>query len=350
MAKVKPEVTIVGGGLAGLSLGVALLQRGLAVRLFEATSYPRHRVCGEFIRGVSEQTLRYLGVWDVLPAFHWQQSLRWFRGDALVFEGDLPSSALGLSRYVLDEALARAFVELGGVLKTGQRVNYGGEGVIGASGRRRDRTSPWVGLKLHARGLDLSADLEMHSGSTGAGYVGLAEVENGWVNVSGLFEKSALRLSSGAPGKLPPLQKMVTSMRRLGLDDLASRVSQAEFREGSLTGVEGVQFGWVDPDSNYWSLGDAVSMIPPFTGNGMSIAFESAALAVEPLLHWSDGALSWEEALRIYQQRCERCFKPRVVLANGLHPLLTEKSFAPWLDPWLGSSLSPLPWLAEVIR
>ena len=57
---------IAGGGLAGLSLGVALARRGVAVELHEALTYPRHRVCGEFISGVKRETLDRLGIGHLL--------------------------------------------------------------------------------------------------------------------------------------------------------------------------------------------------------------------------------------------------------------------------------------------
>ena len=50
-------LTIVGGGLAGLTLGIALRQRGVPVTIWEAGHYPRHRVCGEFICGRGRETL-----------------------------------------------------------------------------------------------------------------------------------------------------------------------------------------------------------------------------------------------------------------------------------------------------
>jgi 2-polyprenyl-6-methoxyphenol hydroxylase-like FAD-dependent oxidoreductase len=50
MSAPKP-IQIVGGGLAGLTLGIALRKKEIPVTLFEAGNYPRHRVCGEFISG-----------------------------------------------------------------------------------------------------------------------------------------------------------------------------------------------------------------------------------------------------------------------------------------------------------
>ena len=56
------QITIVGGGLAGLTLGIGLLQRGVPVTVWEAGRYPRHRVCGEFISGRGSASLARLGL------------------------------------------------------------------------------------------------------------------------------------------------------------------------------------------------------------------------------------------------------------------------------------------------
>ena len=59
-------ITIVGGGLAGLTLGIGLRQRGVPATLWEAGHYPRHRVCGEFISGRGQETLARLGLRELL--------------------------------------------------------------------------------------------------------------------------------------------------------------------------------------------------------------------------------------------------------------------------------------------
>ena len=55
-------VTIVGGGLAGVTLGIGLRQRGVRVTLWEAGHIPRHRVCGELISGRGLETLDRLAL------------------------------------------------------------------------------------------------------------------------------------------------------------------------------------------------------------------------------------------------------------------------------------------------
>jgi 2-polyprenyl-6-methoxyphenol hydroxylase-like FAD-dependent oxidoreductase len=59
-------ITIIGGGLAGLTLGIGLRQCDVPVIIQEAGEYPRHRVCGEFISGSGQTALERLGL---LPHF-----------------------------------------------------------------------------------------------------------------------------------------------------------------------------------------------------------------------------------------------------------------------------------------
>jgi hypothetical protein len=55
-------------------------------------------------------------------------------------------------------------------------------------------------------------------------------------------------------------------------------------------------------------VGDALTMIPPVTANGMSMAFESAAWVVEPLAACSRGERTWEESRIAIARRCDAGF------------------------------------------
>jgi 2-polyprenyl-6-methoxyphenol hydroxylase-like FAD-dependent oxidoreductase len=74
------------------------------------------------------------------------------------------------------------------------------------------------------------------------------------------------------------------------------------------------------------SLGDAHSIIPPFTGNGMSMALEAAALAIKPLHRYAHGEITWESACEQVLHTARRAFTQRLSLAGTCQDLL----LAPW--------------------
>src|SRR6266542_5698304 len=99
-------IEIIGGGLAGLSLGLALRRANIAVSLTEAGTYPRHRVCGEFITGLSAATRARLGLEPLLADGVLNRDVAWFSRDRTVRHHRLPNPATSLSRYILDARLA----------------------------------------------------------------------------------------------------------------------------------------------------------------------------------------------------------------------------------------------------
>lgn len=309
------EITIAGGGLAGLSLAVALRGRGVPVTVLEAGRYPRHRVCGEFISGVSNETLEFLGIRDLFGDARRHRTLCWQEGGHLIHRDVLPEPALGISRYVLDERLRRRFEELGGVLQTGVRARpVAVEGLVWAAGRR-PRTGPWIGLKAHVRGLPMSADLEMHAGRNG--YAGLAGVEDGWVNVCGLFRIDP-NLAATGEALLPAY------LESGGNERLAAMLRQAEWRQDSFSAVAGFELGKQPVLPGLPCMGDAESMIPPFTGNGMSMAFQSAECACGPIISWASGDLAWQAAVNTLRGSLARRFRRRLAVARVLHRVLFD--------------------------
>jgi menaquinone-9 beta-reductase len=308
-------VTIAGGGLAGLTLGIGLRQAGVPVMVWEAGHYPRHRVCGEFISGRGRASLTRLGLLGGLQEAGTGSatSAAFFAGPARVAAWPLPETALCISRFVLDEWLAREFQRLGGELRLGAR--WRGEfaaGVVCASGRRAEPvTDGWrlFGLKVHARDVATEADLEMHF--VPAGYVGLCRLAGGEVNICGLFRSQAT---------VPDLaQRWRDWLRGPESSVLRSRLAAARFDEDSFCSVAGLCLRpQCATQRQECRVGDALTMIPPVTGNGMSMAFESAELAVAPLTKFSRGDLSWAEARQEMAVHFDQRFASRLHWAARL--------------------------------
>lgn len=308
-------LTVAGGGLAGLSLGIALRACGVPVRVVEAGSYPRHRVCGEFISGIADAELDALGMRDLFAAAPRHTTTAWFDGGRPMWSRALPAPAYGLSRYFLDAALAARFAALGGDLQCGKRFeSENAEGIVWASGRAKQQ-SEWLGLKAHFDGLALAADLEIHLKD--GGYIGLTGVENGRTNVCGLF-----RRRDAVNGSHP----LIAATRDAGFMRLADRLSDASAVDGSLKGVSHFSLGWQrESNDGRVSIGDSAAMIPPFTGNGMTMAFQSALAAAEPLARWSAGAIEWENAATEIQRDHRRLFARRLRWARLMQSLLMHR-------------------------
>jgi 2-polyprenyl-6-methoxyphenol hydroxylase-like FAD-dependent oxidoreductase len=210
------------------------------------------------------------------------------------------------------------FHRLGGELREDQRWRDEafGEGVVRATGRRaqtQENGAHWFGLKIHARNVPLTADLEMHVSPRG--YVGLCRVDHGVVNVCGLFRRKANE--ENVP------QNSCNWLRGPAGSPLNQRLAAAKFEENSFCAVAGISLHPQRATARAeCCIGDSITMIPPVTGNGMSMAFESAEMAVEPLAAWSSGEISWEEGRQTIARRCDAAFARRLAWAQWLQRMM----------------------------
>jgi menaquinone-9 beta-reductase len=303
-----------------LTLGIGLRQKSIPTVIYEAGYYPRHRVCGEFISGKGQGTLERLGLNEPLveagaiPA----RTTAFFSPRASSAVRELSDPAWSISRFALDDMLAKRFRALGGELHENERWRGTefSEGMLRASGRRVQSVVNgwrWFGLKVHARNVNLTADLEMHLSPTG--YMGMSWLKNGEVNICGLFRRPV------NAGDAPlPWQEI---MRGSPGSPRYQRLREAVFDENSFCSVAGLSLA---PQralaSNECCIGDAITMIPPITGNGMSMAFESAELAIDPLVKYSDGNSSWSEAQQTIARCCDEAFSARLAWAGRLQRLM----------------------------
>jgi 2-polyprenyl-6-methoxyphenol hydroxylase-like FAD-dependent oxidoreductase len=273
------HITIVGGGLAGLTLGIGLRQRGIPASVWEAGHYPRHRVCGEFISGRGQDVLARLGLVERFRqagSVH-ARTAAFYLGRAGSPARPLSTPALCLSRFAMDALLADHFRELGGELHENARWREGdfGEGIVRANGRRLQPPGEggfWFGLKVHARHVPLAADLEVHGSQTG--YVGFCRLKDGEVNVCGLFRRSASKPDAPRP--------WTDVLRGQPGSPLWERLPGAVLDRDSFCSVAGLSLRACRAASQCeCCIGDALTMIPPVTGNGMSMAFEAAEMAMD---------------------------------------------------------------------
>lgn len=316
-------IEIVGGGLAGLSLGLALRRAGVPVTVHEAGRYPRHRVCGEFIAGLRHPTVDCLGLESILADGLRHVDVAWMFGSGAPRFQRLPRPALALSRRSLDARLAEQFVAAGGELRTGSRLDTAtpAAGRVVATGRPRSGQPTWLGLKAHWGPLPLTRALEMHVGRHG--YVGLTRIAEG-VNVCGLFRRRPLS------GRGPAL--LVDYVRAAGLPVLAGRLAAAAADEESFCAVAALDFGRRAAPRSGIHLGDAGATIAPFTGNGMAMAFQSAEAALPALLAYARGRIEWREAERTVAGTLRRHFRLRLVSAGLLHPFLLQPRRRRWFE------------------
>lgn len=340
MSPVKP-ITIIGGGLAGLTLGIGLRQRGIPVAIWEAGRYPRHRVCGEFISGNGQAVLERLGLFA-----DFKQAGAIYARTSVFINGknrspvrQLPAPALCLSRHTMDALLAETFQQLGGKLILNTRWTSGecGEGVVRAVGRQTqsmENGRRWFGMKAHvsrSSPVKLEADLEMHLSPDG--YVGVNRINNGEVNVCGLFR--------ARPGNRQPESKQEWLRGEAG-SVLRERLNSARFEPDSFCSVAGLSLKpQCAATKKECCIGDALTMTPPVTGNGMSMAFESAEMAVEPLAAYSRGEMNWMQARGQIARRCDTAFSRRLAWARFLQWMMVS----PALQGGFGGILLRADWL-----
>jgi flavin-dependent dehydrogenase len=97
-----------GGGPAGSAAAIAALSETNSVHIVEKSSFPRHKVCGEFLSPEIAEVLESLGIWqDFLRLRPAQIKRTILHFGSRTSESQLPESGFGLSRYELTVCFLR---------------------------------------------------------------------------------------------------------------------------------------------------------------------------------------------------------------------------------------------------
>ncbi len=306
---------IIGGGLAGSAAAIHLARAGHPATLIEQHPAPRHKVCGDFLSAEGLDSLRTLGLDPLSLGAVPLATLRLASGRRLT-EAPLPFPAASLTRFALDEALLQhAAAHPSVTLVRGQRVellspNPAGQpwhlrladgtelladNVLLASGKHDLRGHPrppgrhntLVAFKLYLR---LSPQQQGALGSAieltlfPHGYAGLQPVEpdafGPRANLCLVVEQAHLRSTGNTwPSLLTELLVVAPHLQ--------TRLAHAEALVPKPLALSNIPYGLLRSTSGeaaLWPLGDQAVVIPSLTGDGMSLALHTAALAAHHLL------------------------------------------------------------------
>lgn len=254
-----PEIEIAGGGPAGAAAALAALAEGSAVRVFEKSQFPRHKVCGEFL------SPEILGVFDRLGVSEDFLALRPSRiHRARLHFGRrakswvLAEPAYGLSRSALDHLLLSIAEKRGAEVRRAAAPERSGDALrIAASGRRSaaEKGSRLFGFKAHFRGpCDDGVDLVFFNRC----YAGVSAVEDGVVNICGLAPEAVLGAHGFDPDRLIAASPVLNERAR-GLSRTINWL---------ITGPVVFRDAFDQPGGVYLA-GDALGFVDPFTGSGI---------------------------------------------------------------------------------
>lgn len=379
------EVVIAGAGLAGGSLALRLASRGVRVALVDAATFPRPKLCGEYLSPEGVLALERLGLaddWSRLGGHPIRQvRLSTPRGRELVAQVVGPDGVpgLGLSREALDTLLVERAVARGATLLSGHRVlgpwideasgrvvgvrarptgslaerlvrapvvvaaDGRGSALVRQTGtvRPRSRLSlrPGLfGLKRHLRVLDPATTepaglVGLHL--TAGGYGGTCQIEQGLTNLCALLPESALQAARG------DLDRVCATA--LAANPVLARLLAASEPAGPWKTVAGVRVEIATPGrAGILYAGDCQGTVDPLGGQGMTMALlGSEPLAAAILAALTSGAEGVTPGTQQAVQRSwRRRFDRRVNLCRLYHHLLVRPglidlaSLTPGLARW----------------
>jgi len=342
------DVAIVGGGPAGAALAARLADAGVEVVVLERSPAWRWRAGGVFSSPAAMAALRRVGVTDAtlgaaarpIPAMRVEtRAGTTFR---LTYGADVGGEpAVGFDRCRLDTSLLDLAERAGAEVRRGWAVTDveldGGrlavrapDGephvleahvVVGAEGLRSVvaraarvdrpvRLAPRVGLTYHLADAEVSEPRDARMRVLRDGYVGIAPVPGGRVNVgivlgrswrSALARDGARSVAAAIVGAIPPTDEDAVAWRDAdpvdrieGAWPLGHRVTRRAGRDWLL-------------------IGDAAGFLDPFTGEGLHRALVSAELAAAAILAArgrgrSGRGISGANAFAAYDRAMQRRF------------------------------------------
>jgi geranylgeranyl reductase family protein len=268
------DVVVVGAGPAGATAAIAARRAGASVLLLDRADFPRDKPCGDGIAAEALDVLAGLGVTGVVDDHRPIERLRLVSPGGVAVSRKLPRPAHTVPRRVFDARLVAAAQDIGVVLRR-QTVRDIGEFrgvVIGADGadstvRRRlgHRPNPAGHLAIAIRGYAPATGDEQHIVTTEQrwpAYAWTFPIGDGTANVG--YGEVLRGAALSRAYLLERLDHLLGVTRATGLR--AHHLPLSTHRPPPAAG-------------RVLLAGDALSLINPFTGEGIFYAVLSGALA-----------------------------------------------------------------------
>ena len=118
----KPDIVIVGAGIAGLTAGIHLRKRNLSVLIIDKAVFPRKKLCGGFLTYPAIREIAALGFDCTDGSVFYPSSDVYIHHQGRELKMQLTRDAYLVDRFRFDHLLYKKFKELGGEVLEGTRA------------------------------------------------------------------------------------------------------------------------------------------------------------------------------------------------------------------------------------
>ena len=329
------DITIIGGGLAGLSVAILLKDHGYEVAVFEKEQYPFHKVCGEYISMESWSFLESLGLplsSMKLPIIN-KLVVSAPGGNSL--KQTLPLGGFGVSRYLLDNELKNIAVSKGVVVHDQCKVetvifndgqflletasgSFTSQICCGSYGKRsnidlklkrnftlekKNKLNNYIAVKYHIKTIQPAGTIALHNFENG--YCGISQIEDGKYCLCYLTNAANLKNNQNS---IAMMEKNVLHKNKY----LEKIFTESEILYKPLT-ISQVSFAKKTQVADHiLLLGDAAGMITPLCGNGMSMAMHSSKIAADYIHRFLQNKISRQTMEVMYEKQWQQTFSKRL--------------------------------------